>query len=153
MQTNAILERTHQVIANQLRSLKLMAIPLQTLANIQQDLLAPVLWALNATFHTVLQATPAQLAFRCDMIMPTSYMVHWHSLRQRHQAITDKDNARENLTCIPHTYSNGDMVLLKQDVKGKLAKLTCPMQRALALINGKKNIKRCCCENYKLNLN
>jgi transposase InsO family protein len=41
-QTNAILERTHQVIANQLRSLKLMAIHLQMLANIQQDLLAPV---------------------------------------------------------------------------------------------------------------
>jgi hypothetical protein len=59
-----------------------------------------------------------------DMIMPTSYMAHWQSLCQRRQAITDKDNARENLTRIPHMYSNGDMVLLKQDVKGKLAKPT-----------------------------
>jgi Integrase zinc binding domain len=40
-QTDTILERTHQVIANQLCSLKLMAILLQTLTNIQQDLLAP----------------------------------------------------------------------------------------------------------------
>jgi hypothetical protein len=108
-----------------------MTIPLQTLADIQQDLLAPVQWALNATFHTVLQATPAQLAFCRDMIMPTSYMAHWQSLCQHRQAITDKDNARENLTRIPHTYSNGDMVLLKQDVKGKLAKLTCGPYRII----------------------
>jgi hypothetical protein len=58
------------------------------------------------------------------MIMPTSYMAHWQSHCQHRQAITDKDKARENLTRIPHTYSNGDMVLLKQDVKGKLAKPT-----------------------------
>ena len=82
LQTNSILERTHQVIANQLRSLTLMSIPLQTLADVQQDLLAPVQWALNATFHTTLQATPAQLAFRHNIIMLTSYLAHWHSLCQ-----------------------------------------------------------------------
>jgi hypothetical protein len=30
--------------------------------------------------------------------------------------------------------------------------MDCHMQRALALIDGKENIKRCCCENYKLSL-
>ena len=123
-QTNSILERMHQVIANQLRSLTLMSLPLHTLANVQQDLLAPVQWALNATFHTTLQATPAQLAFRRDMIMPTSYLAHWHSLHQRRQALTDKDNAHENQTRIPHVYCMNDLVLVKQDAKGKLTKPT-----------------------------
>ena len=41
-QTNAILERTHQVTANQLRSLHLISIKLNSLADIQHELLAPV---------------------------------------------------------------------------------------------------------------
>jgi hypothetical protein len=82
-QTNVILERTHQVIANQLRSLRLMSIELNSLADIQHELLAPVQqWAMNSTYHTTLQATSAQLAFHCDIVMPTSFMAHWQSIRQ-----------------------------------------------------------------------
>jgi transposase InsO family protein len=58
-QTNAILKCTHQVIANQLRSLHLMSIELNSLADIQHELLAPVQWAMNSTYHTTLQATSA----------------------------------------------------------------------------------------------
>jgi transposase InsO family protein len=76
-QTNAILECTHQVIANQLRSLQL-----NSLADIQHELLAPVQWAMNRTYHTTLQVTSTQLAFHRDMIMPMSYMAHWHSTPQ-----------------------------------------------------------------------
>jgi hypothetical protein len=123
-QTNAILEHTHQVIANQLRSLRLMSIELNSLADIQHELLAPVQWAMNSTYHTTLQATSAQLAFHCNMIMPTSYMAHWQSIRQRCQAITDRDNLHENACRVPHTYSVGDLVLIRQDTRGKLAKPT-----------------------------
>jgi hypothetical protein len=121
-QTNAILERTHQVIANQLRSLCLMSIKLTSLANIQHELLAPVQWAMNSTYHTTLQATSAQLAFHRHMRMPTSYMAHWQSICQRHQAITDHDNLRENARRVPHMYSVGNLVLIHQDTCGKLAK-------------------------------
>jgi transposase InsO family protein len=123
-QTNAILERTHQVIANQLRSLRLMSIELNSLADIQHELLAPVQWAMNSTYHTTLQATSTQLAFHCDMIMPTSYMAHWQSICQRRQAITDRDNLHENARRVSHTYSVGDLVLIHQDTCGKLAKPT-----------------------------
>jgi transposase InsO family protein len=81
-QTNAILECTHQVIGNQLQSLCLMSIELNTLANIQHELLAPVQWAMNSTYHTTLQATSTQLAFHHDMVMPTSFMAHWQSICQ-----------------------------------------------------------------------
>jgi hypothetical protein len=123
-QTNAILECTHQVIANQLRSLCLMSIELNSLADIQHELLAPVQWAMNSTYHTTLQATSTQLAFHRDMIMMTSFMAHWQSICQRHQAITDYDNLCENARRVPHTYSVGDFVLIRQDTHGKLAKPT-----------------------------
>jgi transposase InsO family protein len=113
-QTNAILKRTHQVITNQLRSLRLMSIELTSLADIQHELLAPVQWAMNSTYHTTLQVTSAQLAFHRDMIMLTSYMAHWQSICQRRQAITDCNNLHENARRVPHTYSVGDLVLIRQ---------------------------------------
>jgi hypothetical protein len=123
-QTNAILKRTHQVIANQLHSLCLMSIELNSLADIQHELLAPMQWEMNSTYHTTLQATFAQLAFHHDMIMLTSYMAHWQSIRQRCQAITDHDNICKNARRVPHTYSVGDSVLIRQDTYCKLAKPT-----------------------------
>jgi hypothetical protein len=102
-----------------------MSIKLNSLADIQHELLAPVQCAMNSTYHTTLQGTSAQLAFHRDMIMSTSYMVHWQSIRQRRQAITDRDNLRENARRVPHTYSVGDFVLIHRDTHGKLAKPTC----------------------------
>ncbi len=122
-QTNAILKHTHQVIANQLQLLHFMTIKLNSLADIQHELLALVQWAMNNTYHTTLQATSTQLAFHRDMIMPTSYMAHWHSIHQWCQAITDCDN-RENVCQVPHTYSVGNLVLIHQDTHSKRAKPT-----------------------------
>jgi hypothetical protein len=101
-----------------------MSIELNSLADIQHELLAPVQWAMNSTYHTTLQTTSAQLAFHRDMIMPTSYMAHWQSICQRRQAITDCDNLRENACRVPHMYSVGNLVLIRQDTRGKLAKPT-----------------------------
>jgi hypothetical protein len=36
----------------------------------------------------------------------------------------DSDNLRENARRVPHTYSVGDLVLIRQDTHGKLAKPT-----------------------------
>jgi hypothetical protein len=51
-------------------------------------------------------------------------MAHWQSIRQRCQAITDHNNLRKNMCRVPHTYSVGDLVLIHQDTRGKLAKPT-----------------------------
>jgi hypothetical protein len=101
-----------------------MSIKVNSLADIQHEILAPVQWAMNSTYHTTLQATSAQLAFHCNMIMPTSYMAHWQSIHQRCQAITDCDNLHENACQVPHTYSVGNLVLIRQDTCGKLANPT-----------------------------
>jgi hypothetical protein len=75
---------------------------------------------MNSTYHTTLQVTSAQLAFHCDMVMLPIYMVHWQSICWWCQAITDRDNLRENACCPSH----GDLVLIHQDTHGKLAKPT-----------------------------
>jgi hypothetical protein len=102
----------------------LMSIKLNSLADIQHELLAPVQSAMNSTYHTTLQVTSTQLAFHRDMIMPRSYMAHWQSICQRRQAITDCNNLCENTCWVPHTYSVGDVVLIHQDICSKLAKPT-----------------------------
>jgi hypothetical protein len=124
-QSNAILERTHQVLSNQMRSKILLSLDINSLSDIQHEILAPVQWAMNSTFHTTLEATPGQLAFQRDMILPTSFQAHWETMRRRRQELTDRDNHNENSRRIPHVYHNGDKVLIRQPpIQGKLAKPT-----------------------------
>jgi hypothetical protein len=84
-QANRILKRTHQVIGNLLRSSRLITQDLDTVST-QQELLMPVMWAINTTFHTTLKASPAQLAFSRDMILPTSFTANWYAINSRKQA-------------------------------------------------------------------
>jgi hypothetical protein len=97
-----------------------MSIKLNSLADIQHELLGPM----NSTYHTTLKATTVQLAFHHNMVMPTSYMVHWQSIHQQYQAITDCDNLYKNVCLVPHTYSVYNLVLIHQDTHSELAKPT-----------------------------
>jgi transposase InsO family protein len=126
-QANAVLERTHHVIANMLRTSILMRYQLDTIQD-RQALLAPVQWAMNSTYHTTLQATPGQLAFQRDMIMPTTFLANWAHIQARRQHQTYIDHIRENAVRISHDYKENDQVLIRRDVNypylGKLAKPT-----------------------------
>ena len=122
-QANSVLERAHQTMANQMRSIILMSLNINTIDDMQQQIVSPVQWALNTTYHTTLQATAGQLAFSRDMILPTSYLANWATIHHRKQHSTDVSTARENSTRIPHHYDIGDKVLLLPiSIQGKLAK-------------------------------
>ena len=126
-QANGILERTHQVIGNLLRSTRLMSQDLSTL-DAQQELLAPVTWAINSTYHTTLQATPGQLAFQRDMIMPTTYLANWATIQHRRQEQSIDSTTKENSSRIRHEYCLNDRVLIRRGIGnpylGKLARPT-----------------------------
>ena len=115
-QANGILERTHQVIGNLLRSTRLMSKGLSTL-DAQQELLAPVTWAINSTYHTTLQATPGQLAFQRDMIMPTTYLANWAAIQHRRQDKSIDSTTKENSSRIRHEYRLNDRVLIRRGVE------------------------------------
>jgi hypothetical protein len=113
-QANGILERTHQVIGNLLRSSCLVAQDLDTVSA-QQELLMPVMWAINTTFHITLKASPAQLAFSPDMILPTSFAANWYAINSRKQVQSQSAADAENRKRIPHEFCLNGKVLIRRD--------------------------------------
>jgi hypothetical protein len=86
------------------------------------------MWAINTTFHTTLKASPAQLAFNRDMILPTSFAANWYAIKSRKQAQSQSATHTEKCKCIPHEFRINDKVLIHRDIGnpylGKLAKPT-----------------------------
>jgi hypothetical protein len=67
----------------------------------------------------------AQNQLTLERMASVSYhVVHWQSIHQRREAITNCNNLHKNVCRVPHTYSVGDLVLIPQDTHGKLAKPT-----------------------------
>ena len=111
LQSNGILEHRHQVIRNLLCSTYLMSQSLSTF-KAQQELLAPVTWAINSTYHTTLQAMPGQLAFQRDMIMPTAYLANWAAIHHRCQEQSSNSANKENNSRVHHEYRLNNRVLV-----------------------------------------
>ena len=53
------------------------------------------------------------------MIFNVEHTANWEYIRQKKQALINKNNERENSKRIPHTYSPGDKVMLKIDTENK----------------------------------
>ena len=79
--------------------------------------LAAAAFAVRSTFHTTLQATPAQLVYQRDMLLPIQHIADWALINERKQNEMNKNNERENRKRIRHTYSVGDKVLLEIPTK------------------------------------
>jgi transposase InsO family protein len=72
-QANSVLERIHQVISSMIRTSNLSE-------SLWVDLLPAVAFAICGNFHTTVQATPCQLAFRRDLILNASFTANWSSI-------------------------------------------------------------------------
>ena len=113
-QANAAVERVHQVIQNMLRTKDLLQHvyehddPFGTM-------LASVAWAVRASYHSTLQATPAQLVFNRDIVMSMAHAVNWKDITERKQAQIAKDSHRENSRRVPHDYVVNDQVYIIRD--------------------------------------
>ena len=118
-QSNAILERIHQVIGNMIRTYELEKIYMD-----KQDpwsgIIAATCFGIRSTYHTTLQATPGQLVFGRDT---SKHEANWHAIKQRKQKVISQNNERENAKRIAHTYTAGDKILL---TKHNARKLKCP---------------------------
>jgi hypothetical protein len=137
-QANAILERVHQVIGNMVRTRR---------ANEQNwtEVLPMVAFAIRATYHTTLKASPAQLVFGRDMISDVEFTAQWNHLVQRKNKQTALDNAIENSHRLHYNYMNGDKVLVLKN-KTNLAKLAQPTDGPFKIVavhqNGTLTINR-----------
>ncbi|KAG6579763.1 Pol Polyprotein [Phytophthora cinnamomi] len=70
-------------------------------------------YAIRASYHSILRASPAQLLFGEDMLTRHLHFANWNYLsKQRFMAIL-QDNDRENLRRVQHFYREGDTVMLR----------------------------------------
>jgi hypothetical protein len=76
--------------------------------------LASAAYAIRSTFHTTLKATPGQLVFGRDMVLPIKFMVDWGAIEKQRQKEMGRNNRRENASRISHAYKVGDNLLLKK---------------------------------------
>ena len=119
-QANAPVERIHQVVRNMLLT--------RDLNNQVFDYIDPwgenlssIAWAIRASFHSTLNATPAQLVFGRDIIFNIASIVDWRNITARKQKQIERDNVRENSRRIDFNYQVGQQVFVKNtDIARKL---------------------------------
>jgi hypothetical protein len=92
---NGVVERVHQVLNNCLWTYEMEEHELD-----ERDpwgpFLAAAAFAVRSTFHTIMQATPAKLVFRRDMLLPMQFQADWALIRERKQCETECNNEIEN---------------------------------------------------------
>ena len=113
-QANSMVERAHQTMHNMIRSAGI-----RKKTDLDPDtgwtgILSSVRRAMNATVHTTLRASPAQLVFGRDSLINVSFEADWDYIRERKQKRILHNNNRENKTRIPHTYQVGDKVTIRE---------------------------------------
>jgi RNase H-like domain found in reverse transcriptase/Reverse transcriptase (RNA-dependent DNA polymerase)/Integrase zinc binding domain len=108
---NAILERVHQTIGNIIRTFEVQDDPYLDPNDPWAGILAATMFAVRATYHTTLKATPTQLVFGRDAILNTIFEANWKIIRGNKQRQIHQDNMRENSKRIPHKYQLRDKVL------------------------------------------
>jgi len=87
-------------------------------------LVSAAAWAIRSTVHTTLDATPGQLVFGQDMLLPIQLKTDWARIRQRKQDIINVNNRKENSKRNEHEYRVGKKVLLEKP--GLISKLSAP---------------------------
>ena len=124
-QSNAVLERIHQVLQDALTSADLDNMDIEDDNEDPFDeCLTKASYAIRSAFHATHGYSPAQLVFGRDMFMPVEANVDWDSIKQRKQRAIHKSNVRENSSRINHTYNADDWILIKKP--GIIRKLSIP---------------------------
>ena len=120
-QANSIIERVHQTIGQMIRTMEV-----QNMENIDdpfKGILSAICFAIRATVHTTLQASPSQLVFGRDHILNIKYVADWKQIRENKQRIIDKNNKLENDKRKEYQYVVGQKVLIKTEQSRKFGKI------------------------------
>ena len=78
------------------------------------EVLSAAAHAIRCTFHTALKATPAQLVFGRDMILPIAMRADRQAIQTRRQTAIEHNNAVVNSNRIEHICEVGDKVTHKK---------------------------------------
>ena len=83
-QANSIIERAHQTLGNIIRTINVNALDEE---DPWSGILAATIFAMRATYHTTLQATPAHLVFGRDEILYVKFIANWQAIREQKQKL------------------------------------------------------------------
>jgi hypothetical protein len=113
-QSNAICERMHYTVGDMMRTLYRHEPPqnVGTAVDLVDSALASAQYGLRTAVHRSLGVSPGALVFQHDMLLPIPVLVDYNMIHQRHQAVIDNNDRRENLHCRYQDYQVGDEVLL-----------------------------------------
>ena len=118
-QANSILERIHQVIGNMIKTFKIYDREDLEEQDPWSGILSAIMFGVRATYHTTLDATPTQLVFGRDAILPIRYQPDWELIQNNKRKRIELNNMRENKSRIPHEYKVGDMILVSRNKRSK----------------------------------
>ena len=82
-------------------------------------MLAAAMYAIQATVHMTLNATPMQLVFGQDANLNVQFEANWQLIKEQKNKLIRKNNNSENKKQILHTYKVGDKILIKQYLETK----------------------------------
>ena len=82
-------------------------------------ILSAIMFGIRATYHTTLEATPTQLVFGRDAILPIQYQPDWNRIKDNKRKRIEMNNSKENKSRIPHEYKVGDMILVSRNKRSK----------------------------------
>ena len=112
-QANSMVERAHQTIHNLIATQGIES--RDDLVNgTWNGVLTAVRFAMNATIHTTMRATPMQLVFNRDAIHNVRFEANWQYIKERRQRLIQHNNDRENAKRVPYEWKVGDTVMIEQ---------------------------------------
>ena len=109
----------HQVIGNMIKTFKIYDREDLEEQDPWSGILAAIMFGVRATYHTTLEATPTQLVFGRDAILPIQHQADWKYIQNKKQKLIEVNNKRENKSRIPHEYKVGDMILTSRSKRSK----------------------------------
>ena len=77
-------------------------------------ILAATIFAVRATYHTTLQASPMQLVSGREAILNIKHVANWEHIRQRKQERINRNNKCKNMHHNNHQYKVGKKILVKR---------------------------------------
>jgi len=115
---NSVLERVHQTIGNIIRTFEIND------QEVDEDdpfsgILSATMFAIRATYHTTLKATPMQLVFGRDAFLNKRFRANWKEIKNFKQRRIAENNQKENAKRIEHQYKKGELILFKNKQESK----------------------------------
>ena len=82
-------------------------------------ILAATMFAVRATYHKTLQASPTQLVFGWDAILNIKHVADWEHIRKYKQSRINHNKKRKNTHQNNHQYKVSEKILVKRKKNSK----------------------------------